>query len=82
MGLAGLDKAHAAPYDAGASGQHAGAARSGLVVCLCAAAVALAGEGAAPAKPKFLVVVQDKAALNYENTQVGEVVEGTRLEVR
>ena len=55
--------------------------RLSLVVCV-AAALAQAGETPAEKGPTRVVVVQDKTPVLFEQNQIGELAEGTRLEVR
>ncbi len=35
-----------------------------------------------PAKPRFAVIVQDRVPLQFEQTQIGELNEGVRVEIR
>ena len=56
--------------------------RRALLVVWVAAALAPAGEAPAQKGPKRVVVVQDKTPVLFEQNQIGELAEGTRLEVR
>ena len=54
-----------------------------VTVAMCvAAALARAGEATSAKGPSRAVVIQDKTPVLFQDNQIGELAEGTRLEVR